>query len=68
MTAWLDRTAQRTAPAAGRRWPLWAAGAALGLGVAMLSTGDSAASIADFLVTRVIEPFSQIALQGFLCL
>jgi hypothetical protein len=68
MTAWLDQTTRKPATATGRRWPLWAAGAALGLGVAMVSAGDSAAPIADFLVTRVIEPFSQIALQGFLCL
>lgn len=68
MTAWLEQTTAKTAPSTGRRWPFWLAGGAIGLAVAVLGAGDSAAPIADFLVTRVIEPFSQIALQGFLCL
>ena len=68
MTAWLEQTTRKTAPETGRRWPLWLAGAAIGLAVAVLGAGDSAAPIAHFLVHRVIEPFSQIALQGFLCL
>jgi hypothetical protein len=67
MTAWVDQTTQKP-PAPARRWPLWAVGGALGLGVALLGVGDNAAPIADFLVNRVIEPFSQIALQDFLCL
>ena len=68
MTAWLEQTTQKTAPTGGRRWPLWLAGGAVGLAVAFLGVGDSAGPIANFLVHRVIEPFSQIALQGFLCL
>lgn len=66
MSVWLEQTTRTPAPA-GRRWPLWLAGGVVGLTVAMLAAGD-VAPIADFLVTRVIEPFSQIALQGFLCL
>lgn len=68
MTAWPEQAMRKPAPTGGRRWPLWLAGAAIGIGLAMLGAGDSAGPIADFLVTRVIEPFSQIALQGFLCL
>ena len=68
MTAWTDQTAHRTATAAPRRWPLWLMGGAMGLAMAMLGAGDSVAPIADFLVTRVIEPFGEIALQAFLCL
>lgn len=68
MTAWPEQAMRKPAPKTGRRWPLWLAGAAIGIGLAMLGAGDSATPIADFLVNRVIEPFSQIALQGFLCL
>ncbi|WP_119418790.1 hypothetical protein [Desertibaculum subflavum] len=70
MSIWLEQTARKPArePSSGRRWPLWLAGGAIGLAVAVFAAGDAVAPIADFLVTRVIEPFSQIALQGFLCL
>ena len=68
MTAWLDHRTRRPAAAAGRRWPLWVAGGLIGLAVATLGAGNAVVPIADFLVARVIEPFSQIALQGFLCL
>ncbi len=53
---------------AQRRWVLWAVGLALGAGIGALVAGDAAPGIARFLIERVIEPFSQIAIGDFLCL